>query len=910
MGLGASISRLLGLNGGELRRVAPIAAAYALTLATIYVLKPARNALFLDNVGVDSLPYALILVALVGGFTVSLYARLAAGLRLDRLVRLPLLVMVLLLLGSRPLLERGDDWVYFAFFVLVQVYGLLATSLVWLWANAVFDARQARRVFGLIGTGGIIGAIGGGLLTGLITQRVGTLNLPVVAAFMTVAIGACLRLAPVGRAASSDQTDEGSTDETDATALPRLLALNSAVIAFVAVFVDVQFNDIVDRAFESSEGKAAFFGTFFATVSLFSLGFQVFATPWILGRVGVGLALSILPAALALGSGLVLLGPIFPLATLPKVADGGFRHSIHKSASELLFIPVPEHLKRRTKLFIDTTVDTAATGLGALTVLFMTGPLGLSYQQLTLGTVLLVVVSLFVVRALRRAYVAAFRRAIEGRRIDVSSLTVGLGEAGAIDLLLPALRSNHPRQVLYALDLLSSTKSAGVASAVEPLLDHNDPEIRRRAVQVLQANRVPLDDDARRRLLADASAAVRTAVLIHTTQANPDEARTDIERMLEAEDLTATIAALDALRAMPRADQQAVLSERRLDRLWARRGSFPELSAPLAGAIASALEQRLYRRLEALLEHAPQPVLAAAIQGLGESADPAFIPWLVGRLADRRTRAAARRALSAYGVSALAPLLAVMDARSQTLLARRAAVRAIAGIDDDEAARALAERLPVGDPVLAHEVVAALKRLRRAFPHLRFPKRPIVRALRDRLAARRLILACSENLPPPRCDATRLFHRAMEEKAEREEAEVFDLLALLHDPDSLRDAFRRIRSGTDSDRADALEYLANVLEPSLAQVVVPFFEIDEPSEVLESTATGFEELPESPAELMRAWSHVRDPWIRACALYAAPTIAPEIARPSLWSGAHEPHPLVDELIDARTDRAPPPVSRT
>jgi AAA family ATP:ADP antiporter len=50
------------------------------------------------------------------------------------------------------------------FYVWVNCFGVVVPVQAWTFASSVFDARQARRLFGLIGAGASAGAIGGGLL--------------------------------------------------------------------------------------------------------------------------------------------------------------------------------------------------------------------------------------------------------------------------------------------------------------------------------------------------------------------------------------------------------------------------------------------------------------------------------------------------------------------------------------------------------------------------------------------------------------------------------------------------------------------------------------------------------------------------------------------------------------------------
>src|SRR5690606_36228622 len=82
-----------------------------------------------------------------------------------------------LVLGFRWLLAETEPWRVFAFYVVGNLFGQIATSLVWLWATASFDTREAKNVFGFIAGAGIFGASIGGLCTHAFVARTGTLDL-------------------------------------------------------------------------------------------------------------------------------------------------------------------------------------------------------------------------------------------------------------------------------------------------------------------------------------------------------------------------------------------------------------------------------------------------------------------------------------------------------------------------------------------------------------------------------------------------------------------------------------------------------------------------------------------------------------------------------------------------------------
>ena len=444
----AALARLFGVRRRELPRIVPLASAYGLVLASLYILKPARNALFLDGIGIERLPYVLMLVALIGGGTALLFTRFTAAIRLDRLILATFVVSICFLIAFRLLLPLGYSWSFYLFYVWVNLFSLMSTALIWLMANAVFNPREGRRLFGLIGTAGIVGAIAGGAFTSWIATRVGTENLLIICA---LAVGVALVILYPLRVARSSPTPKRSDDKAGGvlaalgqSELIRLLGSMAALIAIVAAIIDVQFNQLVDEHFPDTEQKTAFFGQVLALLSAVAFLFQVFAAPRILRSLGVVSALLFLPVSMALGSVAVLFAPVLASGIFLKIGDGSFRHAIHKSATEILYLPIPTEIKRRTKVLLDTTVDNMATGVGALLVLVALKFFGFSYQHLSFLSLSCIGLWLILIARSRNAYVDTFRAALQRREIDPGELSIDITESATIDGLIKTLDVVRP----------------------------------------------------------------------------------------------------------------------------------------------------------------------------------------------------------------------------------------------------------------------------------------------------------------------------------------------------------------------------------------------------------------------------------------------------------------------------------
>ncbi len=75
------------------------------------------------------------------------------------------------------LFRTAGDWVSVGFYLLGLILGILLISQFWTLANDIYDARQAKRLFGFIGGGSSLGGMTGAGLTAVVVSRVGTDNL-------------------------------------------------------------------------------------------------------------------------------------------------------------------------------------------------------------------------------------------------------------------------------------------------------------------------------------------------------------------------------------------------------------------------------------------------------------------------------------------------------------------------------------------------------------------------------------------------------------------------------------------------------------------------------------------------------------------------------------------------------------
>ena len=96
------------------------------------------------------------------------------------------------------LFRTQADWVSVAFYVWISIVGILLVSKFWSYASHLLDARQAKRLFGFIGAGGILGSIAGGQLARWASSHLDTYTALLLAAALLAGLAVLMRFQAPG----------------------------------------------------------------------------------------------------------------------------------------------------------------------------------------------------------------------------------------------------------------------------------------------------------------------------------------------------------------------------------------------------------------------------------------------------------------------------------------------------------------------------------------------------------------------------------------------------------------------------------------------------------------------------------------------------------------------------------------
>ena len=789
--------------------VVPFAALLFLLVAAHALLETARDSLFLTAEPISRLPWILLLVtAAVLALTPLQRLLWSAAHRSAFSLTLAGTGVVTLLFW----LASGWRGAVLAFYVWTALFSSLIFVQFWLTADEAFGLDDAKRTFGTIAAGGLLGAVSGSIGARLLLQVAQpVLLLPLSAAVTFAALLLSLLAVPPGAARTAAAPGPGLPRALpDAIRDPylQMLALLTLLAAATGTLLDYVFKAGV-VANTLPERIPRVIANVQMGQSVLAVLMELLLLRLLFQRTGVTRSLALLPLLLLASTvGYAVAGSLALLFVL-KMLDGGVRPSIHRVGSELLYLPVASAERRMVKPSIDTLGQRGGQAAASV-ILLVTGgfppPTRLGVVTALLAAVALVWV--LATRALRARYLVRFQAQLGAGQID--ALPDGPLDLAAAEILVAALGSPRTVEVLTALEVLARGKRTRLVPAL--ILHHPDTSVVLAALRVLAPLRRPDAEALLPSLLRHPAPAVRCAAAELWLRAG--RPARDLVPLLEDPELevrSAALVALSGARDGGRGFKAGLV-------FLVRHGSITERRA-LAWAIAAAPRPDLLPIALWMFRWGDRQVqqeLLRGVDGFG-SLPPRLIVRTVALLEDPRLRPGARRALRAMAEPAR-ELLEALLLREQTPygLARELPA-ALAEFPAEQAAAALLRRIaqPRGG-LDRFRSLRALNQLRRAHPRLVLDRASLAAALEIELAAAhrsRSLRRAGERLglAADGDPAARLLLDLLEDKETHALERVFRTLDLLLPGRRVERAFHATRSGNSGQREAAREVLLEML---------------------------------------------------------------------------------------------------
>ena len=154
--------RIFDVRKGEYRRTLCMGLYFLFIMFANNILKPVSAGLFLNKFSENKLPYLYLLIAGIGGVLAYLYTKIIVRTSLHTAVNAATAVSVSCLIVFWLLIDQSSTSSLYVFSIFVSLVGIVFLSQGWLIAANIFDSREAKRLYGLLGSGAILGAALGG----------------------------------------------------------------------------------------------------------------------------------------------------------------------------------------------------------------------------------------------------------------------------------------------------------------------------------------------------------------------------------------------------------------------------------------------------------------------------------------------------------------------------------------------------------------------------------------------------------------------------------------------------------------------------------------------------------------------------------------------------------------------------
>ena len=851
------IKRVFDVRDGEFKVSLWMLAYIFLVIAVLLIIKPTVNALFLSELGIEQLPFAFLLVAITAIISSYFYSRAVAKFSLKKVIEITIISSIIILIGLGILLSFhvvSGVLLYF-FYIWVAIYAVLSASQFWILANLVFTIREAKRLFGFIGSGAILGGIIGGYLTSILAPLVGNENLMFVAALLLSFCIPLLRRIWLLRV-QEDGVVKKQKSAPSSMESPFRLILKSkhltyissivAVSVIVAKLVDYLFSDFASASISDADELTAFFAFWFSTFNLLSLAVQLFFTHRIVGIWGVGFSLLLLPIGIFGGSLLFLLLPELSAVVVIKAMDGILKQSVHKSASELLTLPLPFDLKNKTKSFIDVVVDSLATGVAGCLLIFVVRGLDLPSFYIGILIIVLVMVWIYFIYKVRLAYYKTFRTNLEiltDNTVKTKKLVVK-GKS-VVDGMRMVFKNGTEEQILFMLDKLMEINDKRFADDVELLLDHPSNQVKMVALQNLYfLNAKTMTADVPQ-LLQIEDQALTIATLSYVLSFAQKDNSFVFDAYLDHDNPRIALGALHCLAR--ESVQNKKLRERYSleDRITKVAQSLNDPSdhngklIHFLQILGVAQNSKYYPKLVTFLQDKNPEIVLATIKAIGQSKEVKLVPSLLPFLPKKQYRPAAYEALQNIGPSSLPILHEKISERLEPLAIIRSIPMAMQLFPSKMAVHHLLALMTDTDLTVRLEVVRTLSAIRTVHPDLRFNRNKVVSIIYDECRLYHQTLSAMHNqiiisyrnrskskkeIGDAERDARTSLLEILERRLDSGLERIFKLLGLRYQQRDVNIAYEGLLSQKQEAQLNAIEFLDNLLTGELKRKLLPIIE--------------------------------------------------------------------------------------
>ncbi|MBN1409285.1 MAG: cyclic nucleotide-binding domain-containing protein [Spirochaetales bacterium] len=451
----------------------------------------AASALFLEYFKAADLPLVYMSSALIVPAVGLLVTSLQKRIKTERLLPVLLFSMLLclVLIYCANVLFGLEKLPRLVLLVWVDVEYMLTELIFWITVNTLFNIRQAKRLFGLMGAGQVVSAITGGALLPLIIRAFGTLNLIIISMLaLSAACAGVFLLFRFFRFSQPSRQEQPDSKGKQVGKISGLIGNRYIRLIFLLVAFEFICHNFIDNAFftnaklvmPGTEQLAVFLGQFLALAGIVKLMVTaLLSSRWIkrfgvLGGLSSPALLIIVPLTMAIVFSFIplqsLAVPILLFAA--RFCETLFISTIYAPAYYILYQAVQEKKRARAQNIAELVVGQLAGGAAGLVLFLFSGFFTAHASILSLFALTAAFLWLMACFMVNREYKRALAQLLARR--DLKSIDMIFNNADMIKTLKTWVFGQHPREIFYCLTKLKEIEDPEYPEILKELM-HQAP---------------------------------------------------------------------------------------------------------------------------------------------------------------------------------------------------------------------------------------------------------------------------------------------------------------------------------------------------------------------------------------------------------------------------------------------------
>ncbi|MEP7144225.1 MAG: hypothetical protein ABI707_15180 [Ferruginibacter sp.] len=475
----------------------------------------ASFALFLNRFSINGLPYVFIYSSLLLWATGFAYSRIEHKFNISNLA----IIVTVFMMGSMLLFRLAfiyikTDWFLYWMLAWFNVLYLLNNLEFWGIASLLFDARQSKRLFGVISAGDIPAKFIGYTLALFTVEYIGTINLLWIGIIcMAASIPFLISIKKSGKLLEvqhkKKHPENHSTQKVSkivknfsGNTLIRRLSILGIIITGTFIITNFAFYSGVKEAFHDDISLAKFIAFFIAITRVIAMILKMIFTGRLINKLGIIQSLLITPVVMLVFVATIILTQnlqgfqkiIIYLFGATSVVVDVLRSAISTPVFLTIMQPLSNHERLRAHMIVKGIMDPFASLITGVMLLVL-----IQYQHtadlLTLSYILLAIAILWIIGIYRvnNQYLKTIIKTISSRYFNRENFSIS--DSRTLDWLKEKAKTGSETEVINILNMLYKSSNPMSDDLVISALQHPSEKVKTTALKLMQQKKFPSGAD-------------------------------------------------------------------------------------------------------------------------------------------------------------------------------------------------------------------------------------------------------------------------------------------------------------------------------------------------------------------------------------------------------------------------------